>query len=199
MDSARAKTMMETCGLASDAFFSLYNGGRPELDRGTVDNAEYWLRIMSAGGARPSKEAVERLRREDVLAWTRINTRVVAWAREARAAGFRTAILSNMHFDALGAINASPEFRWITDFDAAVFSCREGLVKPERGIYLKCLEALGATAGECIFIDDNPGNVAAAQEMGMKGIVFQSEEETARQVSRLSSVPVTALYGGGVP
>jgi putative hydrolase of the HAD superfamily len=199
MDGARAAVMMEACGLAQEAFFSLYNGGRPELDRGTVDNSEYWTRIMSAGGVRPSKEALERLRREDVLAWTRINPKVVAWSHEARAAGFRTAILSNMHFDALNAISASPEFGWISDFDATVFSCMERLVKPEPGIYLRCLEALGAAATECIFIDDNPGNVAAAVEMGMKGIVFESDEETARQVSRISSVPVSALYGGGAP
>ncbi len=197
MDPARAKTMREICGLPSEVFFLLYYRDRSELDRGTLSYAEYWSRIMSEGGARPSKETLERLIREDTLAWIRINPRVVAWSRELRAAGFKTAILSNMHADPLEAMNASLEYGWIADFDAAVFSCRIGIVKPEPGIYLKCLEALGAEAGECIFIDDSPKNVAAALELGMKGIVFRSEEETARQVSRLSSVPVTALFGKG--
>ena len=39
-------------------------------------------------------------------------------------------------------------------FDATIFSCNEGCMKPEREIYDLCLRRLGASAAEAVFVGD---------------------------------------------
>jgi HAD superfamily hydrolase (TIGR01509 family) len=38
--------------------------------------------------------------------------------------------------------------------DCEVFSCREGVAKPDSGIYLKAMSGLGKTPEECVFVGD---------------------------------------------
>ena len=56
--------------------------------------------------------------------------------------------------------------------DRYVVSGAEGLVKPDTRLFRVLLDRFGLQASDCIFIDDNPANVAAASDMGMVGIVF---------------------------
>jgi len=60
-------------------------------------------------------------------------------------------------------------------FDAYVLSFEVGYMKPESEIYHIALEKAGATAGECLFIDDRQENIEAAQRMGINCIHFQAE------------------------
>jgi FMN phosphatase YigB (HAD superfamily) len=39
-------------------------------------------------------------------------------------------------------MRAHRDFQWINDFEAAFFSCEVGAAKPDRSIYLICLEKL---------------------------------------------------------
>ena len=60
-------------------------------------------------------------------------------------------------------------------FDAYVLSFEVGYMKPESEIYHIALEKAGATAGECLFIDDRQENIEAAQRIGINCIHFQAE------------------------
>lgn len=74
--------------------------------------------------------------------------------------------------------NASPWFEdsWRHDDLLApqdrFFSFDLGMVKPDLEIYKKVQTKLGVTFEEMIFIDDKPQNVAAAESLGIHGIVF---------------------------
>ena len=61
--------------------------------------------------------------------------------------------------------------------DRYVVSGAEGLVKPDPRLFQVLLNRYQLKADECIFVDDNPDNVAAASGMGMRGIVFVGAEE----------------------
>ena len=52
-------------------------------------------------------------------------------------------------------------------FDESFYSCDLGEMKPEPGFFLAALDRLGARAFEVVFVDDHPGNVAAAREVGL--------------------------------
>ncbi len=53
-------------------------------------------------------------------------------------------------------------------FDAVCFSYEEGVKKPDREIYLRCLDKLGADPDECIYIGDGAsGELEAARDVGM--------------------------------
>jgi putative hydrolase of the HAD superfamily len=60
-------------------------------------------------------------------------------------------------------------------FDAAVFSCDVGLIKPEKEIYLMCARQLEVLPAQCLFVGDgNCNELNGAKEAGMD-TVFTSE------------------------
>ena len=141
-DPARAANMAALCGLSMEEFSRLYQRDRLELDRGSLSTEDYWTRILEDSGVPASADMIARIEEEDSLGWTRINEKVVAWSRELRAAGYGTAILSNMPFDKLAYMRKNPAFDFIDEFPVTVFSCNHRLVKPEQAIYRLCLDLL---------------------------------------------------------
>jgi epoxide hydrolase-like predicted phosphatase len=97
----------------------------------------------------------------------------------AHAAGIRTGLLSNSWG------NDYDRSDWHQMFDAVVISGEVGMRKPEREIFELTLDRIGLPAGECVFIDDIPHNVAAAAEAGLVGIVHRTFEETAGELEAL--------------
>jgi FMN phosphatase YigB (HAD superfamily) len=63
-------------------------------------------------------------------------------------------------------------------FDVVIDSEVIGLRKPDERIYQLAARLLGCEARRCVFIDDKEENVAAARELGMKGIVYALGDET---------------------
>ena len=66
-----------------------------------------------------------------------------------------------------------------THFRDVVVSAEEQLIKPDPAIFRICLERNGLAPGDCIFIDDSLQNVAAADALGIDGILF-TDPETLR-------------------
>jgi putative hydrolase of the HAD superfamily len=196
-DPVWAQAMADMCGLPFPAFLSLYMRDRLDLDKGTVSSAEYWGRILAEARKPAPTDLVDRLVRADVAGWTRVNRCVVDWAARLRGDGIRTAILSNMPQDILDAMWREPGLQWMADFQARVFSCEVGLVKPEPGIYRRCLEALGALPAETVFLDDVPVNVDGARALGIQGLLFRSPREAAGEIEKRWGLSVESLRGDG--
>jgi putative hydrolase of the HAD superfamily len=195
-DPSQAKIMADLCGLPLERFRVLYAKDRLMWDRATVDAAGYWGAILAEAGRTASPGLVEELVRADIAAWTRINTRMVAWAAELRARGYRTAILSNMPQEILDAMGKDPRLQWMAEFPVRVFSCEVRLVKPEPEIYRLCLERLGARPAEAVFVDDTTHNVEGALAAGIHALLFLSAAEAAPEIQRRWGLPVAGLGGG---
>ena len=192
-DAVRAAGIAALCGLSLTDFQRLYFRDRLELDRGTLSTDDYWTLLLREAGTRPTPGLIARIEEEDSLAWTRINHAVVAWSRELRAAGYATAILSNMPSDKLAWMRRNPTFRWIGEFPVAVFSCEHRLVKPEAAIYRLCLDLLHRQPGECLFLDDSPVNVEGGRAVGLSCLQFTAAEEAAPEISKVWGLPVRSL------
>ena len=104
---------------------------------------------------------------------------MAALVRRARAAGLRTALLSNSWG------NEYPREGWDAMFDAVVISGEVGMRKPESRIYLHTVDALDLTPAECVFVDDLRGNVDGAVEVGMVGVHHTSYDATAVELESL--------------
>ena len=76
---------------------------------------------------------------------------------DARAAGVRTAVLSN----SLGRSPHDPygPFNLDDRFDVVVLSDQVGLRKPDPRIFELTAERLGLPAAECVFADDTEDNL----------------------------------------
>lgn len=59
------------------------------------------------------------------------------------------------------------------------------LIKPDPRIFQLILQRFDLKAEETIFTDDNPNNVAAAQALGIHGILFQGADELRKQLMNL--------------
>ena len=195
-DPERVASMASLCGITVEQFRAHYQHDRLELDRGTLRAEDYWARLAALGGVTATPQLVARLEHEDALGWTRINRPMVAWARELRSAGYRTAILSNMPPEKLAFMRASTDFAWIGDFDAAFFSCDYRMVKPEPAFYQVCLAGLGARPGECVFLDDSPVNAEAARAQGIHAVVFRTAREAAAAFDPAWGLPLRSLLDG---
>lgn len=98
---------------------------------------------------------------------------------ELRARGYRLGLVSNC----FGDETLWPrEFELDGCFDAMLFSCDVGMVKPEPGIYRRGADQLDVAPAECVFVDDTPIYVAGAMAVGMTGVRinrFESERPYA--------------------
>jgi putative hydrolase of the HAD superfamily len=62
-------------------------------------------------------------------------------------------------------------------FSAFFSSCYLGVRKPQLELYRKALAISQRFAEESLFIDDSPGNIQAARDLGMQAILYVSPEE----------------------
>ncbi len=83
---------------------------------------------------------------------------------------------------------AHKRFPFFKELEGIVVSGDEKLIKPDKEIYLRLLDRYQLKADESIFIDDNPANIDAAEEIGFITIHFGKNtklEEKLKQINIL--------------
>jgi epoxide hydrolase-like predicted phosphatase len=120
------------------------------------------------------------------LADIRPRPEVIDLAARARAAGVRTAILSN----SLGTGHHDPYAEYHLDrlFDAVVISDRVGLRKPNPEIYTLTASLIGLPPSECLFVDDTERNLPAARDLGMGTLLFTGASGEIPEIERLTGI-----------
>jgi putative hydrolase of the HAD superfamily len=103
--------------------------------------------------------------------------------RQVRAAGYRTALLTNISRD--GDSMWRSLFPVDDLFDVVVDSSRVGMRKPDPRIFELTCERLGVAPQRCLFVDDLACNVDAAAELGMHVIQCLDPVSVADDVVRL--------------
>ena len=117
---------------------------------------------------------------------------VVELTRAVRASGRRTALLTTNIVE--GRPWWRPRLPLDELFDAVVDSSEVGMRKPDPAVYLHTLELIGVAPDRAVFVDDYAGNVAAAEALGMLGVLVGEDDH------RPAMEHLTALLGlvGGV-
>ncbi|MFF4444442.1 HAD-IA family hydrolase [Streptomyces sp. NPDC001502] len=167
--------------LASAAF-------RPELLDAAVTGRisdEQWRRRVAEDLAEACGSAA--LAQDLVRGWTALTGRVDTAVLELLTAIRRrvpVVLVSNAttrleaDLTALGLAGA---------FDAVVNTARTGFAKPDRRVFEAAAEAVGVKLQRCLFIDDTPGHVAAAQAAGLTGIHYTHVDQLRRATALLRS------------
>lgn len=76
-------------------------------------------------------------------------------------------------------------FPFLGWFQGILVSGEEKLIKPDPRIYQLLMERFGLSAGDLVYIDDNPGNARAATDLGMHGLHFTGPEQLRRDLAGL--------------
>jgi putative hydrolase of the HAD superfamily len=77
------------------------------------------------------------------------------------------------------------QFEFGRYFDVFLSSCYLGLRKPDRKIFELALDVLQRDPEEVAFIDDRPGNCAAAEALGIHAIQYHDESQCSQALERL--------------
>jgi putative hydrolase of the HAD superfamily len=97
--------------------------------------------------------------------------------RELRNEGYKTALLTNNFAEVRKAWRTLLPVDEL--FDVVVDSSEVGMRKPNPAIYHHTLELLSTHAERSIFLDDFAGNIAAADRLGIKGVLVGSDIHAA--------------------
>jgi putative hydrolase of the HAD superfamily len=161
------------------------------LERGECDDEEFEQALAERlvrldGGQVEPAGLLNRM-----FAATVLDTVMHDLVRVLRAAGLRTALLSNSW-----GRGFYPRHLFAELFDAVVISCEIGMRKPEERIFRHTAELLGLDPAECVFIDDIEANVTAAQAAGLVAVHHQESQATVRRLSELLGIPLEAGQSG---
>jgi putative hydrolase of the HAD superfamily len=167
-------SMARLLGVLPDQFQRAYDMHRTHFDGGLAVN-EYWRRVL-ADLERPDFAAIEDLIEGDIASWAYFREPVWGLAREFRARGGRTALLTNNVPPLLARLRALAR---LDDFDAVIASCELGFCKPDPRIFRVCLDAIGVPPEEVLFVDDLPRNVAEARRQGMQTLLFEGDDSVS--------------------
>lgn len=102
---------------------------------------------------------------------------MVEGARRIRQRGLRTALVTNnvKEFgDGWKKMIPVDEL-----FEVVIDSSAVGVRKPDPKIFQLALDALGVKPEEAAFVDDHPGNIAAAETLGMTGVLVGPDRPQA--------------------
>ena len=141
-----------------------------DFQRGLVSE-EFFLGKLAARLSRPDikkpfwKDALRSIYREQTVVHDLI--------RLLRRQGYAIGLITNTEAPAREFhLECNYDF-----FDARIFSCEEGLVKPEREIYHLMAERLGVANNELLLVDDKPENIEGARRAGVFAVLFKNPEQ----------------------
>lgn len=185
VDEVDFRASIQDMGLAAgvnpDAFtrgwFALW---RQQLD-GTLGTTEAGVRrVCEAMGAEVARARIERaveVRMEFSRRALRPRGDAVATLRHVRRMGVRTALLSNCTAD---VPNLWPTSAYAELIDEPLFSCVEGLVKPDPGLYQRAYERLSVGPAACVYVGDGDDQeLTGADRAGMRAVLIRTPEATA--------------------
>ena len=147
------------------------------LERGELGLAEARSAIIALGQERGvSLDPLQVLARMSGGSGAREG--LVVRTRTLRREGYKTALVTN------NAREFRASWRPLLPldelFDAVVDSSEVGMRKPNPAIFHHALAAVGGVpAARSIFLDDHPGNIAAARRIGMQGVLVGDDPAEA--------------------
>jgi len=80
---------------------------------------------------------------------------------------------------------ARERFPWLARFDGIVVSGEEGVAKPDPRVFRVLLERFALRPERCVYVDDAPVNVRAAEQLGFLGIDFDGIDALRRRLREL--------------
>ena len=150
--------------------------------RGTISIDAHWQEVSTALRLTPADMTALRAA---FYAGDVLNMELVACIDRLRAHGLRVGLLSNFSAD-LRTMLAQQDL--LRRFDALAISAEIGMMKPEAAAYQAILAMMQMEAHTCVFIDDVPANIAAAQAVGLHGIVFEDNPSCLAVLARLLEI-----------
>jgi putative hydrolase of the HAD superfamily len=148
------------------------------LETGRLTEEEFESKFAAVLDIERSDGLIDRL-----FAGMRPDQTMLDAVRAAKRAGVRTGLISNSWGHGRYDRALFPEL-----FDGVVISGDVGLRKPDPRIYELGAEAVDLPPSACVFVDDLPGNLKPARELGMATVRHVRAEQTISELEDLLGV-----------
>jgi epoxide hydrolase-like predicted phosphatase len=172
-------------GMSRSALEQLVFGGELGgwVQKGEISLEEHWNKVRQQLDCSPEefKDLIKAFFAEDKL-----DEDLVDYIRVLHRQ-YKTALLSNATADLRQQIAEKWHFEDV--FDALIISGEVGAVKPEPRIFQIALETLGVEAREAVFVDDMPGNVEGARNVGLQAIQFKTSQQIRHDIDEIINEP----------
>jgi putative hydrolase of the HAD superfamily len=149
-----------------------------DLETGRLTEEEFESRFAAVLELKRSSGLIDRL-----FEGMRPDETMLDAVRAAKRAGVRTGLISNSWGHGRYDRTLFPEL-----FDGVVISGDVGLRKPDPRIYELGAEAVDLPPSACVFVDDLPGNLKPARELGMATVHHVRAEQTIFELEDLLGV-----------
>jgi len=148
--------------------------------QGTAEGGTY---LKEAADNRMQRIVAKRTGVKEEL-FNHLHPEIVLMLEGLRAEGYLIGLISNCFSEEAQVIRKSILFPY---FDAVCLSYEQGLAKPDRGIYEKCVEMLDLKPEQCLYVGDGGSReLEAARDCGMHPVqaVWYFKEGTMQPVGR---------------
>jgi putative hydrolase of the HAD superfamily len=161
-----------------------YSGGEDDLvvsfETGKLSEEEFARAFATRINEETGREVDPDGLVERIFSGLRLEEDMLEAVAATRAHGLKTGLLSNSWGTRL-----YPRARIDSLFDAIVISGEVGLRKPDPAIFELVLQRLGVVAARGVFVDDHPGHLSAAAELGMTTVLHRSPSTTITELEGL--------------
>ncbi len=174
------KYCAKAIGVDEDKYKYAYGICMDDFESGRVTEQQFWLNMTDLLNV-PMPES-NFLWADAFEAVYIPRPELFSWAARMRKKGLKTAILSNTEKPSVDFFNKQN----YDIFDVKVFSCLEGIRKPQMEIYKLALNRLGVSSSQTLFIDDKPDYIAGAERVGINAILFKNIDQLKKDLSMFS-------------
>lgn len=151
-----------------------------EFDRGELTDEEVLQSFLAQA---PDCEAEIRTFWEHVPDTIKRYEYAESWIQDLKEKGYKVYLLSN-YPDRTYRLTRK-ELSFVDLVDGGIFSYQIKCIKPDPAMYQALFEKYSLVPEECVFLDDNGDNVAAAKKLEMKAIRFQGKEQAELELQAL--------------
>jgi len=181
--AGNARRLAAALGVPGDELAAALDESFPERITGILGDVRQTLQVLASRlGARPSDDQLahaSRVRREIQESMFALRPEAVPVIRRIRAAGLKIGLLSDCTSELPDAWSTLP----LADLvDAPVFSCVEGMRKPDPRLFWTVAANLRSEPAECLYVGDGGGReLTGASEVGMRAVLLAGHDWLAHR------------------
>ncbi len=154
---------------------------------GIIDNQQL-IEILTKENPKYENEINQILDKNNLKYMLPPKTETIEYYKKLKHKGYKIYLCSNITEDTYKYIYN--EYEIIQEADGSVFSCFEGVSKPNIEIYKRLVNKYKLDIEESILIDDTKRNIISANEFGLKSILFNNIQqlENIDKINELETV-----------
>lgn len=131
----------------------------------------------------PEIEADIRKVLANVETMVRRNDYAIPWIKALKEKKYRVLYLSN--FSEKAEAECAPALDFLPLLDGGILSHRDKVIKPMPEIYQLLIDRYELVPKECVFLDDTPANLEAAEKFGIHTVHFQNQAQAIEELRAL--------------